>query len=756
VILGFTRCIVRVTRPMGQMPLGMLSRLVRDLLRLPGALGCRPETIDVLRNLAILNEANPAQADQAATRRYDLQRDAVAELLMSLSFEAPLFIFIDDYGEADSVSVELLSDAIAFCRGYRILFVLTHRSGIPLHGDFSDFSCSIELLPLHASAALSLAELVASPTGRRLSKTDAQLVVSASDCTPLSLVSLARERLVAGITGPHHRTIFGLVADQIRRLPWQSRVLLRTIAVMGGSITDLEASRCLGLSLADTQYALLTLIERGLVEQSDVDVISCHQEVARAVLASMSNTELSVLRHDLCIALNTLLESEYSSERVFNVLSLAHESGDVSLLLSVVLRWSSTLSKSTLSKPYLAILERASILAVSAEEKAAIRRLLLLSSQEAAEWRVAVRALSDQNSVTSDRSDQESTEERLARIEGALHAFLGRGGIRLSEEALEIANDTSELLDYRVRAVRLALNAASELLEPSIGALAFASVERLRRLSSDPQRVLAEASMQYDTIFGNLDEAVVEADRFRRQALQLAKTSTGIRQLSNASFVLRIAGHFSEAADCLQSCAASALVSADSSRLLEIKWRRCVLAIEAGDRESAIHLGRQLLDLAEEQDCLEEEWLQLFAMRLEVIEHGHILTALIPNRLAESAPTEPTRAKLYALALSLNATENQRSGVEFRRMLSNAVELLRKYGAFTGMDFLAASASQQLVRIGDDQAAADLLSTYWLTQRRERSKPSFVFSGLDAVMPPEALSPLTDRKARTSKPRPTR
>jgi hypothetical protein len=200
-------------------------------------------------------------------------------------------------------------------------------------------------------------------------------------------------------------------------------------------------------------------------------------------------------------------------------------------------------------------------------------------------------------------------------------------------------------------------------------------------------------------------------------------------------------------------CAASPLVSAESARLLEIQWRRCVLAIEAGDRRGAISLGRHLLDLAEEQDCLEEEWLQLFALRLEVMEHGHILTATIPNRIADSVISEPTRVKLYSLALCLNATENQRDGDTFRRLLTNGSELLRRYGAYTGMDFLAASVARQMLRLGQEDSATDLLSVYFRTQRRERSEPGFVFSGLEEFVPHKVAIPSEGVRGRSHRSR---
>ena len=48
VILGFARCIVRVSRPVGQVMHGTLSRLTRDLISLPGSLGCNPENLSCL------------------------------------------------------------------------------------------------------------------------------------------------------------------------------------------------------------------------------------------------------------------------------------------------------------------------------------------------------------------------------------------------------------------------------------------------------------------------------------------------------------------------------------------------------------------------------------------------------------------------------------------------------------------------------------------------------------------------------------
>jgi DNA-binding SARP family transcriptional activator len=219
VILGFARCLVRVSRPVGQVAHGTLSRLARDLLSLPGALGCRPANLQLLRQFAGVENANSI-VDEIVSSNPDPLSECMAELISCVAEERPLLIFVDDLHYADRLSLDHLERLCDLLQGARVLLLLTERTQtVVAHEDLGNDARNYEMIlkPLSVPAAAELASLVRTRTGRSLTKELAHRVGECQDSCRMKFYPVTASAVADRASFKY--TVVG--RDQLRVVPRQ-------------------------------------------------------------------------------------------------------------------------------------------------------------------------------------------------------------------------------------------------------------------------------------------------------------------------------------------------------------------------------------------------------------------------------------------------------------------------------------------------------------------------------------------------------
>ncbi len=731
-ILGFARCLVRVSHFDSTVKFGTLAHLVRSLLRLPGALGCTPEALTVLRKCAGSEvELPPGESPWLANSKTPLH-ECLYELIAAIAEETPLIVLIDDLQRADVHSSEVILEMLDLFQHERLLFVFTKREDQAgeREGDSQDgHQTTVLLQKLSHKACVEIASLVSTPTGRRLDSKSATLIAVSSDSTPLSVIALAREHLVTGLTGGSSASLAATLARQIRRLQPEERFMVAVAAVLGGKATSMDLDDSFGFGLANRLKAIRALMNAGLLHEGAAGEISCHDEVRRVVHSELTSTELQMLRRDLATQLSNRLRTIFSVEDAFRSLSLALESGDASLFVSMCLEHSDRLSNSGMGDGILRFLESALNLCSEASARTSILNAMVVSAERAFSWRLVARA-TDKLLGNGEGATQLSIAQKLSQIEASVHTDLQRTGRESALAALDIAAGAEGDGVTQIRAIRVALTAASDLFEADIGLRAYSMLAETHRTGVVKEEDVIEPMMQFNTIFGDLQSANKLAVAVHKDRELHAQTLSGLRLLNNASLVHRVCGDVVSAMDCLNTAEKSQQVQESSSRLLDILWRKTVIAFEGADRGRAIDLGRSFALHGQLPEHEGETWVRLFNLRLEHLSFGKLVSSQEALAFATAGLTKPTRLTLYCTALCLHAEDVVADATTFQALLERATHYLTSYGRYSGQDFLAASVMQKLHESGKLELARELCARYFGVDRRELSQPGFVFDVL--------------------------
>ena len=110
------------------LPLGFVADLVRELLRIPGAAGVSHASDALLRKL-VPSLARSGAGDSSGDLQPVMLRDALVDLLDSVSSESPLIVILDDLPWADRQSRLVLLASVRRLRGAPCLVIAVGRNG---------------------------------------------------------------------------------------------------------------------------------------------------------------------------------------------------------------------------------------------------------------------------------------------------------------------------------------------------------------------------------------------------------------------------------------------------------------------------------------------------------------------------------------------------------------------------------------------------------------------------------------------------
>ncbi|MCC6241359.1 MAG: AAA family ATPase [Gemmatimonadaceae bacterium] len=328
-------------------PLSVFIDLVPDLLSQPGALGCSPDTLSVLRRLVPLDRRDglpgaTTEADRAthATVEGDdlpyrepmptlaVLRSALIDLLAAVSHEKPTLLVVDDAHWIDESSWDVLADLIDRVGALRVCVVLMSREPharmvrpqrVPLvlrvHA----------LAPLSAESCLALSRAIGSDLSATIDDALGAWFVRASEGNPLFLRALVNHWIETGEAGGVPPTLHGVIEQRLSQLSGDALRVLQTAALLGKWATVERVGRVLEV----TTLTILTLICE--LESADVlskevpHVVKCHDLVAYTCGSSFRQLSGSVVHSRIA----ALLEDDYV------------RSADPALFLAILSHWRS-------------------------------------------------------------------------------------------------------------------------------------------------------------------------------------------------------------------------------------------------------------------------------------------------------------------------------------------------------------------------------------------------------------------------------
>jgi len=733
VILGFTRCIVRVTRAMGQMPLGMLSRLVRDLLRLPGALGCRPEHLRLLT--ALSQETLDVEALSSSDAPKSSIHEAVHDLVMAVSEEGPLFLVLDDIIHSDSSSIHYLRSALSLSAHIRLVAVATLQRGATLEGTVAQ-AADLALTPLSLPASTALAESVRSATGRQLRREDAETIAVASAGVPMAIIAGARGALVNGLTPDAEARNRDGIQRQLQGLTPSARVVLQTLALLGGRTATGVLDLVLELRLPDRLSAVRELLSASLVEEGSDDEVTCHSLIAEACLSSVTRTERSLIQR---ATVRAVLQAPVGGTPVALDVAALQMSGELAeetlatpLLLSVAPRMIE-LGMTDLVVPHLETSHRRTN---SADSRRRLLELLVRASEKRADWHRVLGAAEALRCVAP--ASGTSPNVRLAEIEAAVRCGIDGGMLGLAHEAAGLAGDRSVDDQDRIHAARLAIGAASDLFLPEVSEAALFAIHRVCQSRFTQDFGAIEAEMQHHTIFGDLDTALTIALRAGPLMERGDLSNDEVRFVLNAAYVRRIAGHLSEAEALFSIIRELPMASRTLARRAFATWQLSLIALDRDDERATRYWSRELDEMLAGQP--REAWHLMHQRRVELLLASPAAPSggRIPAEIGDAIrANEISRGNAYRIALELAAACKSNSDDPEAVVLGSVVA--QRCGSYLGQDLLISALATLHFQQGRESDAEALLSRYLLHERRERFEPLSMRRVL-----PEVLWPAID------------
>lgn len=721
VILGFTRCIVRVTRPMGQMPLGMLSRLVRDLLRLPGALGCRPETLEALSVISGIGEVADSTPKPKAPAVSIVE--CVSELVRALADEAPLVLLLDSPESVDEASAGIVSSAIELVGNAQLLVLVpssTVSDDVTRRPMFSAPSTEVRLGPLSLPARVKLASDVVTSTGRRLTEEQAKAAVANSDGTPLQVIAAARDALTRGISDPPAIRLQESLRKQVSCLPPSAFHVLSAIALIGGecAVTDLEIF--LDLPLQERVDAIRHLCEAALVTDDAAESVHMQPLLLEVVLSEASRLEQRLIALQIIDRISASLDRCFIPKLATVAFSLAQRYAPSITKVALCLRFSVLLATSGLARQASEAIDDALSGVNHPAEKAALLECQLQVSRAAADWRRVLTASIDLGGLlpTSALTDPRI---RVIGLEAKLRSDLLAYGHENAAEALELASDADAAIEVRLRAARLVISTASDLFNRDLAHAAYCQLVLVRDAMSEDSAELKEALLQYHAIFGEQRESVRIAKGIVESLSSATMSPDLARMASNAAYALRLGGECKLAGETFSRLYHEMSLIGAPGRRAVAAWQLSLIHADRNESVAALAWGSCLSAIVEnELNASDELWYTNHRLRLELVSRGFIERGRSLLQRIDAERGRPTRSMLYCLGLALSSRDVGAMPRVRHELSLEAVSLLRQYGAFGGMDLLLVAVANSLTALGDTEVAQDVVTRFLLRDRRER------------------------------------
>jgi DNA-binding SARP family transcriptional activator len=300
------RCVeYRPSAAGGERPLAGLLDLLPQLLTLPGAVGCSPESYSRLSDLARGVHADtsvPEDRTDSAFRFATLRR-SVLDLIEAILAEGELLIVIDDAHALDRPTLEILIDATA-CRGYRLAMLVAMRAAgaAPtfLEGRPDVRIVRVPRLEPADARLIVMCDLAPEIAAQRSKMID--WAVDLANGNPFFLVELSAHCRGENPGESLPESLQTALDRKIDALSPSSRLVLQSCAVLGDHSTFARLEAMLGLAPHVTATALSELETAGLIALRDGRVVCRHDLIAEAVFRSV-NAALGSYLHRRCAGL---------------------------------------------------------------------------------------------------------------------------------------------------------------------------------------------------------------------------------------------------------------------------------------------------------------------------------------------------------------------------------------------------------------------------------------------------------------------
>jgi DNA-binding SARP family transcriptional activator len=297
-------------------PLGAWSDLVPLLQRMPGALGCDPESLPYLKRLTTYDskQTTPSPEAQDAEYLFARIRMSIIDLVSAVASESCLIVLIEDIHWMDEWSWDVMSALTKRLDKTGMLILMTRRDtdeqATPMPKD--SVTRGMPLAPLDEARCRKLFGLVGSAK-REIEEDFVEWCVRTSAGNPYFLIELGRRALRTDGKFQAPPSLTRLIAERFLDVAPMSRRVLQAAAVLGKNSTLSRIEKVLDEKRIGLLDSLDELSRHSLVVMELGRVVCRHDLLGVSALTDISPLSLRLLHRHAAETLES--EDKHASER---------------------------------------------------------------------------------------------------------------------------------------------------------------------------------------------------------------------------------------------------------------------------------------------------------------------------------------------------------------------------------------------------------------------------------------------------------
>ncbi|MCA2988500.1 AAA family ATPase [Gemmatimonas sp.] len=746
---GYREVVMECRESITTRPLGALIEALPDLLSAPGAAGCAPESLTVLRKLLGPNpmavgteeaaeaaEADPVSHDAlSVTERVELAirtmraqsiRHAVVDLFAAVSEERPIFLLAEDVNWLDDASWEVLADVIQRVNEMRVYIVLTSRFATIREERPARLPTPLtyrRLLPLTEDALVSLVRGAADEHGVSVPEDVERWIIRGCEGNPLMFRALLEHWAATGNADGIPPSLNALIDQRIDRLHAHAQQALNAISLLG-AFASLERIRVvLEYPVHELVLSLDQLELSGCLSTSNAGLVVTHSLVKQAALRRMSPLIEAALR----ASIGEKLEAEYlrtgDSVTLHEALMHVEFSGRPEVLHQFISKYDESLIEG--GRP-IGVKRAINTLLLTTPRLFDDRRFVILQRRldtQAGAYRSAVSSYLGTIEMPTDirKHSVPDIEELIAIAASALRADPSIDREELARFSSDVANQARLPLATRIRAAEVGLTITANTCDSNTAAICYSALQSELQGSEYPDASL-RLRILYHAIFGELSTAVAVAREIVDRCERRPSSTTVAEDLSRAAFAFRLCGDW-EKATSLFSKHFEMAEQLGARRLgLYSAWQIAQIELERGDRSRVLFWNKKLAEIvAEENDPISTCFVIGHFCRCAIDEKDQSSARRYLEIAKAGQPKLPAvKASAYVIALELGCELLKKDWEPNDALLEVAIQRHRRTCRFATSDFLTAVLAEAMHRRGYKLHAAEMIDDYTKNARRER------------------------------------
>ncbi|MDQ3243322.1 MAG: AAA family ATPase [Gemmatimonadota bacterium] len=540
-------------------PLSVFLELVPALRVMPGAIGCSPESLEILDGLTRHRPLEDAVADGGPEVNNHRVQTAIFDLIDAVVYETPLMIVVEDLQWLDTASAAVFGDLILWLADRPLLFAFSLRNVSDLPTAMTSKSVHQFFVPPLADADST--QVILGVVRQHAGAIGADYLawcLRVADGNPYFLHELANHWLDTGEEHSPPPSLATLLDQRIQRLTSDSLQLLQAASVLESHSTLERIEGLLGFKPYQLLQSANELGRAGMVVMESLRSTPGEADCIAPKHDLLSNAALSMLtppaRGFLHRRAATVLQKEIGISSATSILWECakhwHLAGDINRAHGLATSCATRLMEAGLASAAAEAYERALSYCTTDDQRRDVLENQANAFYRSSSWKDVTRVVSAVRQL-------QQRDEPAAYLHDDLELMELRAEWQLVKldqtraKAIRCLGTEHASLRHRVEAGCMALMLLDSECDHESMRAVHEEIETLALEGEVSVAALLQASMVYHTVCGDLSVGVSSARELVAFETKRGNRGELFRAYCNASATLRGAGHFEEAESLL-------------------------------------------------------------------------------------------------------------------------------------------------------------------------------------------------------------